>query len=502
MLQPGIVISDRYKIIRVIGQGGMGAVYEAEHTGVGRHVAVKVLLPDFAKNPDSCARFEREARAAAEIGHDNIIDVLDVGVHDGRPFMVMEFLKGETLKERMERCGPLSPEGAAYVMVQALSALGAAHAAGIIHRDLKPDNLFLTTKAGLKDFVKLLDFGISKFSDDGEASTQPAESGALMGTLVYMSPEQVLARRDIDARSDLYSAGVMLYEMVTGKVPFDAASQAGLLREIVHRPEGMKAAREVNVELPAELDAVITKSVEKDRADRFESASAFAEALAPWVPQTPPAADATGTHAPLTKTVKSPTPTAWDKPAVAAVKSRGPGALIGGVGVSLVVAGMAIAVVLGVRRGSAPRAAPALAAVRTPPVATIAAPGPVGIDLGGLPMGATILVDGRPAESTHLTFERGTTHAIRVVSPDNAPYETSLTADRDREIVIALTPAPVAPVEAAAPTPHPALRGPAVGARIAPRAGAPVAHPASGGAAHPAATGTRGNPLLPVSNEF
>src|SRR3954469_19906312 len=147
MVEPGVVINDRFRVVKIIGEGGMGSVFEGEHTGVGRKVAIKVLHPEYAKNTEIVGRFQREARSAAAIGHDNIIEILDFGVHENAPYMVMEFLKGESLGGRMETQGVVPIGSAAYIMTQMLSALASAHAVGIIHRDLKPDNVFLITKA-------------------------------------------------------------------------------------------------------------------------------------------------------------------------------------------------------------------------------------------------------------------------------------------------------------------------------------------------------------------
>ena len=509
MLEVGTVINERYRIIGPLGEGGMGTVYEAEHTGVGRRVAVKVLLPEFAKNPEINGRFAREARAAAAIGHDNIIDVLDVGLHDGLPYMVMELLKGESLASRLEREKNLSPEAASYVMAQVLSALGSAHAAGIIHRDLKPDNVFLTTKAGVRDFVKLLDFGISKFKDDGTGpgGSSKTQTGVLMGTPVYMSPEQALAKRDIDHRADLYSAGVMLYELVAGRVPFDAESQAELLMEIVYRPNGLKAASEFNPTLPPEFDRIVTRSIAKDRDERFQEAADFVAALSPWIGDAPLPVESTGAHTiPTAAKTATLTPTTWEQGSKASGKpaesKRGVPMFAAGIAGGLIASAAIAFLVIGSRRAAPPVAtthsalAPAVSTASTLPAR-------VAVDLAGLPNGALVEVDGLPAAGSHLEFQRGTTHSIRVVAAGRLPYVANLTADHDREIMIALADAPsvVAP---AAPTPVPTA-SPTISHAVPHPATHPVTPPASPTPVvrHAAPAGpSHGNPLLPVSNEF
>jgi serine/threonine-protein kinase len=526
MLEAGTIICDRYKILRRIGEGGMGAVYEAEHTGVGRRVAVKVLLPEFAKNQEVVARFEREARAAAEIGHDNIIDVLDVGNHEGQPFMVMEFLKGESLAARIERQGKLTPESAAYVMGQVLSALGSAHAVGIIHRDLKPDNVFLTTKAGMRDFVKLLDFGISKFKDDGKgpATSGKTQTGALMGTPVYMSPEQATAKRDIDHRADLYSAGVMLYEMVTGQVPFDAESAAELLMAIVYRPNGVKSTRDHNPEIPPEFDAVVMKAMAKERDDRYQDASEFVAAITPWMGSPPLAADSTGAYAiPKPASTVTLTPTSWEKNGTAphAVSEATPepkkrtGAMIGGAFGAIAL--VAIAAFAFTRSNATPTAATSVSRASVTPAA-LPAPSPsretpapartVAIDLAGLPAGAHVEVDGHATEGAHLVFERDSRHTLRVTADGRTPYESSITADRDREIMIALAEAPAVatttPLEQAATEPTPAHSPRATHAASHASARSGGSHASSGAAPSPsgrAGAHTNATPLS-VSSEF
>jgi tRNA A-37 threonylcarbamoyl transferase component Bud32/tetratricopeptide (TPR) repeat protein len=269
----GRILADRYLVRRRIGSGAMGTVYEAEHALIGRRVAIKVLQPQWASSPEVVRRFANEARAAGTLGHPGILSALDLGrTDDDRPFLVLEYLEGEDLEALLAR-GPLSIGRAVAIARAIADALSAAHAAGIVHRDLKPENVFLTNDGGLK----VLDFGISKFLTTTGPGTAP---GAIMGTPMYMAPEQLEDAASADARSDVYALGVMLYRMLTGALPFNATSLAGLALAIVsHRAPPIRARRP---DVSEALERVIERAMSVAPADRYASMQALAAAIEPF----------------------------------------------------------------------------------------------------------------------------------------------------------------------------------------------------------------------------
>ncbi|MBK7078884.1 MAG: serine/threonine protein kinase [Myxococcales bacterium] len=269
----GTMLLGRYSVTRKIGQGGMGAVYEATHTLIGKRVAVKVLLDKYARKEQVVARLEQEARLASSIGHEHIIDITDFGqTEDGRTFVVMEFLEGESLSELLNREGPLPEQRIVDIARQIASALGAAHAKGIVHRDVKPDNVFLLRRKD-KDFVKVVDFGISKSlraSDVGEEdSPRLTQTGMVLGTPLYMSPEQARGDDELDARIDVYALGVIMYELATGRVPFTGTNYLAIISQVLN--DDPKSPRAIRPELSEEFEAIVHKALAKERADRYQS---------------------------------------------------------------------------------------------------------------------------------------------------------------------------------------------------------------------------------------
>jgi serine/threonine protein kinase len=261
----GLTLDGKYRLDELIGRGGMGVVYRAEHTGLRRKVAVKVLLRGHEAGSESKRRFEREARTAGNIGHPNIVQVFDLGsLPDGSPYLVMELLQGTSLADKLKIEGALPIAQACDVVAQVLSALDAAHEKGIVHRDLKPDNVFLTTDGQ----VKLLDFGISKNVLDETLSL--TRTGIVVGTPYYLAPEQARGERNIDHRVDLWAAGVLLYEALTGMLPFSADNYNALIAKILtQRPAPVGAVRPTISPL---LEAVVMKALSFDAAGRFRDA--------------------------------------------------------------------------------------------------------------------------------------------------------------------------------------------------------------------------------------
>ncbi len=278
--RPGEVIADKYRIEALIGRGAMGCVYAARNLGTGKRVALKWLLAERQSDMDMIARFEREARAAGRIDHPNVVSVYDVGREGPSNFLVMELLRGYSLYKLMQQ-GPLPVEAAIQILMPAMRGLEAAHDHRVIHRDIKPENLFICTRPdGSVRTTKVLDFGVSKMTDELREGLSVTHTGVIIGTPYYMSPEQIRGGQDIDHRIDIYAVGVMLYELIAGRPPFVAEHYSGLVVQIATgTPPDLQ---ELCTEVPEELAAVIAKAMAREREDRYQDIASLGVALEPF----------------------------------------------------------------------------------------------------------------------------------------------------------------------------------------------------------------------------
>jgi len=278
----GLLLNDRYRIVRKLGEGGMGAVYEGKHEMINRSLAIKCLHPQFMANKEVVERFHREANAATAVGNEHIIEVTDVGsFDDGSPFIVMEKLDGIEFGDLLDEVGGISVGRMVHIVNQVCEALQAAHDQGIVHRDMKPENVFLIKRSGDEDFVKVLDFGISKMAESAESlGNGLTKTGMALGTPYYMPPEQAQGVRDIDHRADVYACGVIMFQALTNRLPFDAESYPALMVKIM-----TEEAPDVSLfrrDLPVGLSDVVMRAMAKDRDRRFQTMNDLAVALGPF----------------------------------------------------------------------------------------------------------------------------------------------------------------------------------------------------------------------------
>jgi serine/threonine protein kinase len=281
LLPVNTVVDSKYRIDGIIGVGGMGVVYRAEHTKIARQVALKMLLPEYIVHPDLVARVEREARTAGQIEHPNVVSIVDLGsTPEHGPYIAMELLRGQELATTVEKAGGnLDPAEAVDIMRQVLAGLEAAHKRGVIHRDLKPENIFLTNQDDGTRVVKVLDFGISKLRDDSQLNSL-TRTGTVMGTPQFMAPEQAAGTRDQDARIDLYAAGAVLYAVLCNGLPFEAENYNLLISEILNKPPIPILSRKPG--LDPRLATIVMKAISKRPDQRYATARAMSEALTHW----------------------------------------------------------------------------------------------------------------------------------------------------------------------------------------------------------------------------
>jgi tRNA A-37 threonylcarbamoyl transferase component Bud32 len=281
LVTPGSILAGKYRVERIIGQGGMGMVVEAHHIVLDERVALKFLLTDYALNPDASARFLREGKAAAKIKSEHVARIHDASTLDtGVPYMMMEFLEGRDLAKTLDLVGALPVSDAIDYILQACEAIAEAHSLGIIHRDLKPANLFLSKRPDGSPIVKVLDFGISKISGSGVENL--TKTMASLGSALYMSPEQMQQTRSVDHRTDIYALGITLYELLAGKQPYYAETLPQLCAEILTgTPTPLRTMRP---EISEELAQVVEKAFARERAERYQSVAELVIALAPFAP--------------------------------------------------------------------------------------------------------------------------------------------------------------------------------------------------------------------------
>jgi eukaryotic-like serine/threonine-protein kinase len=284
--QPGDVLAGKYRVERLLGVGGMGIVVCAHHLQLDERVALKFLRPEALENAEAVGRFVREARAAVKIKSEHVARIIDVGTMEtGAPYIVMEYLEGSDLHARLAQQGPLSIEETAEFVLQACEAIAEAHALGIVHRDLKPANLFCVRRADGLLAVKVLDFGISKLTGLSASSRDMAmtRTQSMMGSPYYMSPEQMQSSKGVDARADIWALGVILFELVTGRVPFTGEAIPELVLNIVNTPA--PPLRAFRPDAPAELEAVVHRCLEKARERRYGNIAELAQALSTFAPK-------------------------------------------------------------------------------------------------------------------------------------------------------------------------------------------------------------------------
>jgi serine/threonine-protein kinase len=404
-VQEGDVLAGKYRVERVLGVGGMGVVVAAHHIQLDEKVALKFLLPEAVKNAEALARFEREARAAVKIKSEHVARVSDVGkLENGAPYMVMEYLEGGDLSGLLQKQGKLPVDQAVSFVLQAGEAIAEAHSLGIVHRDLKPSNLFCIRRRDGQFSIKVLDFGISKLTSSPGGGSASKDMGmtkttAVVGSPVYMSPEQMQSSKGVDHRTDIWSMGIILYELLSGRVPFEADTVTELAVLICTEPVPPMGAAELG--LPPGLEQVVLHCLEKSRDKRHQTISDLAEALSPFAPPRarlsierihgmlgPPSVSASSPSLPEPAPAPAPAPapvlatsahksgsTVAEWHSDTATRKHGGKATIGiavAAGVAVLLGGVAL-----IRKSPAPAPAPAAAQLPVATPASVASAAPV-----------------------------------------------------------------------------------------------------------------------------
>ncbi len=462
----GRILQGKYELLRVIGTGGMGAVYEAQHLLIKRRLAVKLLHQEYAKQEWTMQRFKQEAIAATSIGHDHIVDITDMGItRQGEIFIVMEYLDGIDLAALLRREQRLSIQRSCHIVIQILSALEAAHSKGIIHRDLKPANIFLIESSHSEDYVKLVDFGISKMKQKKTEDHILTRTGELLGTPSFMSPEQAVGKVDITPHADIFSVGVILYNLLTGELPFTGAALTIVLMKIMN--DEPTDIAELRPETPPDLIAAVKKALAKTPEDRFKDAAAFRRALLPFSPETPSLTGLKSTHAQVRLSAlaeairENQTSAPYETPPLDMVttvtkRSRTRFSLIGlGVGLAVII-GLGIFFVRGYapveEKGedapivhlAPPKAAAEMsskAASSKEETVTESAEETIALHINATPENAAIFLDGflLGRGTVKKRFPKGASfHEVRVQAPGYSEFHKSVTFDEAVNVTIVL----------------------------------------------------------------
>jgi serine/threonine protein kinase len=440
---PNTMLDEKYRLDQLLEVGGMGAVYLGTHTKLQKQVAIKVLRRELADMPAMIERFQREAVSASRIGHENIVNVSDLGTaRDGAPFLVMEYLHGQTLGQRIRQAGAMPIGLASAITREILAAIAAAHSAGIVHRDLKPENVFLV-RGSRGESVKILDFGISRVLEaQGEGDGRLTHTGQVMGTPYYMAPEQAAGRTDISGAVDVYATGVILYEMLTGVVPFAAGNYNTIIYKVLSGQ--YEPLSSVRVGVPGELESIVNRAMSLQPEDRYGSADEFADVLEPFAQgvMLNPATPVPGFR-PITGSAPSELPTTHD-PRRERPRRRWLGLAIAGV----LLAGAATAAVVLASRNqdedvvAESKPVPAVTAptpVETAPQPVVEEIAPVVIRIEVDPADAEITVDGAPLAGAELQAPRSDREVEIAVSRDGYKSKTrrvALGENRTVEVIL------------------------------------------------------------------